>query len=290
VALVGRPNVGKSTLLNKILGQKISITSHRPQTTRHRILGIRTTDSAQAIYVDTPGLNAFTGRAVNRYMNRTASVVLEDVDLVIMVVEGTRWTEGDQLVLARVRQAGCPVILVINKIDRLRDKTTLLPHLELLAGKGTFAQIVPVSARNGENLPRLEHIVETMLPAGQPCFPEDQVTDRSERFLAAELVREKLFRRLGKEVPYGLTVEIERFQEEGELLRIYALIVVERPGQKTIVIGRHGQQLKEVGSQAREEMERLFGRKVYLQLWVKVKTGWTDDERVLRSLGYDEGN
>jgi GTP-binding protein Era len=288
VALVGRPNVGKSTLLNRILGQKVSITSRRPQTTRHRILGIKTEGQVQAVYVDTPGLHRGGKRAMNRYMNRAASDALQDVDVVVFVVEGTRWTDEDEMVLEKVRQVPCPVILAINKIDRMADKQVLLPHLQELAKRMDFAHIIPLSAKLGSQVAELERVVESMLPESTPFYPEDQVTDRSLRFMAAELVREKLFRKLGQELPYGLTVEIEQFKEEEGLYRINALIWVERGSQKAIVIGKQGALLREVGREARLDMEQAFGQKVFLELWVKVKEGWSDDERALRSLGYDD--
>ncbi|HKJ10219.1 MAG TPA: GTPase Era [Gammaproteobacteria bacterium] len=288
VALVGRPNVGKSTLLNRLLGQKISITSRRPQTTRHRILGIKTDPDSQVIYVDTPGLHRKGGRAINRYMNRTAGEVLQDVDAVVFLVEGTRWTDEDELVLQHVRRAGVPVILAVNKVDRLQDKSVLLPHLQALAEKFAFEQIIPISAQRGENVPALERAVLELIPQGPAMFPSEQITDRSERFLAAELVREKLFRLLGQELPYGLTVEIERFQDDRGLLRVNALVWVDRDSQKAIVIGKGGAMLKQVGQEARRDMEKAFQRKVFLEIWVKVKEGWADDERALRSLGYHE--
>ncbi len=288
VALVGRPNVGKSTLLNRILGQKVSITSRRPQTTRHRILGIKTEDQVQVVYVDTPGLHQGGKRAMNRYMNRAASDALQDVDVVVFVVEGTRWTDEDELVLDKVRHARCPVILAINKIDRIADKQTLLPYLQQLSTRMDFAHVIPLSAKGGSQVDELEQLVKALLPESTPFYPEDQITDRSLRFMAAELVREKLFRKLGKELPYGITVEIEQFKEEEGLYRIHALIWVERASQKAIVIGKQGALLREVGREAREDMERAFGQKVFLQTWVKVKEGWADDERALRSLGYDD--
>lgn len=288
VALVGRPNVGKSTLLNRILGQKISITSRRPQTTRHRILGIKSSDCSQAIYVDTPGLHRRVGRAINRYMNRTASDVLHDVDAVIFLVEGNRWTDEDDLVLQRLQGVQVPVIVAVNKIDRLRDKTVLLPWLQSLGNKFPFKEVFPISAQRGENVAALEKAVIQLLPHAPPMFPADQVTDRTERFMAAELVREKLFRHLGQELPYGLTVEIERFREDDGLLRINALIWVERDTQRAMVIGKGGALLKQVGQDARRDMEKIFGRKVFLETWVKVKEGWADDERALRSLGYHD--
>ena len=286
IALVGRPNVGKSTLLNRLLGQKISITSKRPQTTRHRILGIKTLDTAQFVYVDTPGLHRYAGRAMNRQMNREATRALQEVDVVVFMVEGLRWTEDDDLVLKELASVSRPVVLAVNKVDLISDKQSLLPGLQSLSQKRDFAQIIPLSASKGQNVAELEAVIESLLPESGPFFPEDQVTDRSERFLVAERVREKLFRKLGKELPYGLTVEIERFRRERNIIHIHALIWVERQSQKAIVIGRQGRVLKEVGREARTEIESLLDSRVNLKLWVKVKEGWADDERALRSLGY----
>jgi GTP-binding protein Era len=286
VAIVGRPNVGKSTLMNAILGQKISITSHKPQTTRHRILGIKTTEAFQAVYVDTPGLHVHAKKAMNRYMNRAAASTIGDVDVVLFVVEAGAWTEEDDNVLEHVKQHTGPVVLVVNKVDEVADKGQLLPLMQQLAARTGFDEVVPVSARTGDNVERVESVVADKLSVGEPMFPEDQVTDRSERFLAAELVREKLMRNLGQELPYSLTVEIEQFKEEEDRLYIGALIWVERDSQKGIVIGKGGAMLKRVGQHARGDMERLFGQKVFLELWVKVKSGWSDDERLLRNLGY----
>jgi GTP-binding protein Era len=288
IALVGRPNVGKSTLLNRLVGQKLSITSRRPQTTRHRILGIKTLPDAQLIYVDTPGLHQYSGRAMNRLMNRTATLTLQDVDLVVFLVEGLRWTPDDELVLSLLERLGCPVILAVNKVDLISDRQTLLPGLQALSRKRGFAHIVPLSARRGDNVSELETCVQALLPVGAPLFPEDQVTDRSERFLVAERIREKLFRKLARELPYGLSVEVERFQRARHSIHIHALIWVERPSQKTIVIGKQGAVLREVGRQARLEIERMLDSKVNLKLWVKVKEGWADDERALKSLGYTD--
>ena len=286
VALVGRPNVGKSTLLNRILGQKISITSRRPQTTRHRVLGIKTQETAQLIYVDTPGIHDYSGRAMNRHMNRTASSALLDVDVVVFLVGGLKWTPDDDLVLEKLGNIDCPVILAVNKIDLLANRDELLPRLQELSGKYNFEQVIPISATKGDNISALERAVETLLPQAPAMFPEDQVTDRSVRFLAAELVREKLFRKLGRELPYGLTVEIESFKSEPGITHIHALIWVERKSQKMIVIGKQGRLLKEVGIEARRDIESLIDGKVNLKLWVKIKEGWADDERALRSLGY----
>jgi len=287
-ALIGRPNTGKSTLLNRLIGQKISITSRRPQTTRHRVLGIKTTDSAQLIYVDTPGIHDFDGRAMNRHLNRAAGSVLMDVDVIVFLVDGLRWTADDDLVLAKLATVKCPVILAVNKIDQLEDRETLLPGLQALALKREFQEIIPISATRGDNVPALEACIEALLPVSPPYFPQDQVTDRSERFLVAELVREKLFRKLARELPYGLTVEIESFKRERNITHIHALIWVERASQKSIVIGKQGRLLKGVGQQARRDIESLLGCKVNLKLWVKVKEGWADDERALRSLGYTD--
>lgn len=288
VAIVGRPNVGKSTLLNRILGQKISITSRKPQTTRHRILGIKTDEVSQAVYVDTPGLHLNAKKAMNRFMNKAVTTTLDDVDLILFVIEAGEWNEEDENVLQRLKNAKVPVMLVVNKIDRLADKEALLPLMQSLADKMSFIEIVPLSAQNGSNVAELERTVVRYLPEAAPMFPADQITDRSERFLAAEIVREKLMRELGQELPYAVTVEIEQFKEEEGLLRISALIWVERDSQKRIVIGKKGEQLKEIGRQARIDMEKLFDNKVFLQLWVKVKEGWSDNERLLNSLGYRE--
>jgi GTP-binding protein Era len=288
VALVGRPNVGKSTLLNHLVGQKISITSRRPQTTRHRIHGILTTPAGQAIFVDTPGIHASQKRAMNRYLNRAASSALLGVDLIVWVIDRPGWHPEDDLVLEHLRSVKTPVILVINKVDRLQDKSLLLPFLQTVAERHPFADLVPVSATKGANLEVLEQKIMALLPEGEPIYPEDQVTDRPERFFAAEIVREKLLRVLGQEVPHACTVEIEQFRAEGRLTRIHAVIWVERDGQKAIVIGQKGEVLKKVGERARHDLEKLLDGKVFLELWVKVRQGWSDDERALRSLGYQE--
>ena len=289
VAIIGRPNVGKSTLINRILGLKLCITSRRPQTTRHRILGIKTTAASQLIYVDTPGIHSDGKRAMNRYMNRAAAASIEDVDVVVFVIEGTKWTDEDERVLNKLRQdSSRPVILAMNKIDKLEDKAILLPQVEKLADKFNFAAIVPLSARRGINIESLEESIYALMPEGELIFEEDQLTDRSSRFLAAEMVREKLFRHLGQELPYALTVDIEQFEDDDGMYRISAVIYVERSGQKSIVIGKKGELLKQVGKDAREDMEKLFGCKVFLQLWVKVREGWSDNERMLRNLGYND--
>ncbi|WP_251976452.1 GTPase Era [Salinicola avicenniae] len=290
VAIVGRPNVGKSTLMNRILGQKISITSRRPQTTRHQIMGIKTVDETQFIYVDTPGMHLQTrdrNKAINRFMNQAASQALRDVDCVVFLVDRTRWTDEDQVVLDKLVHVEAPVILAVNKVDWLEDKATLLPWLASLSNRREFAAILPISAKHGTNVPELEAEVAKLLPEGMHYFPEDQVTDKSQRFLAAELVREKVMRQLGDELPYQMTVEIEEFRDEGKVVHISALMLVERPGQKKILIGDKGERIKKIGIEARQEMERAFDSKVMLNLWVKVKRGWSDNDRALKSLGYD---
>lgn len=287
IAIVGRPNVGKSTLLNKILGQKISITSRKAQTTRHRIVGIHTEGAYQAVYVDTPGLHIEEKRAINRLMNRAASSAIGDVDLIIFVVDGTHWNADDEMVLNKLRQAKAPVVLAINKIDNLKNKDELLPFITELSGKFNFAEIVPISAQRGKNVHNLQKIVRNSLKKGIHHFPEDYVTDRSQRFMASEIIREKLMRFTGEELPYSVTVEIEQFKvNERGTYEINGLILVERDGQKKMVIGQGGQKIKTIGTEARADMERLFDNKVHLELWVKVKSGWADDERALRSLGY----
>lgn len=286
-AIVGRPNVGKSTLLNHLLGQKISITSQRPQTTRHRILGISSGSGFQIMYVDTPGLHHAGKRAINKYMNRAAMSAMSDVDVLIFVVEGLYWTDEDDYVLEKLKALKAPVILAVNKADKISDKKTLLPQLRKLSEKMKFAHIIPLSARNGHNLPALEEAVKGLLPQGAALYPEDQITDRSERFMAAEFVREKLMRGTGQEVPYAATVEIEKFSHQRGVLHIHAVIWVEREGQKAIIIGEKGERLKRIGTQARMEMERMFQSRVFLQLLVRVKQGWSDDARVMAQMGYE---
>jgi GTP-binding protein Era len=289
VAIVGRPNVGKSTLMNEILGQKLSITSRKPQTTRHQIVGIKTEGDIQTIYVDTPGLHKDQDKAINRYMNKAASSALRDVDLVVFMIDRTAWTEEDEIVFEKVQGVKCPVILAINKVDQLDDKDSLLPHLAALSQKMEFLEIIPISAQQGTNVDRMETAINEQLPQSMHFYPEDQVTDRSSRFLAAELVREKLMRNLGDEIPYGTTVEIEEFKRnEKGILIISALILVEREGQKRIVIGDKGAKIKGIGRDARMDMEKMFDSKVMLNLWVKVRSNWSDDERALRSLGYND--
>ncbi|WKE66425.1 GTPase Era [Gallaecimonas kandeliae] len=288
VAIVGRPNVGKSTLLNKLLGQKVSITSKKAQTTRHRILGIDTQDQLQVIYVDTPGLHKDEKRAINRLMNRAAASSLGDVEAVIFVVEGSHWTDDDQMVLDKLKAEKKPVILAVNKVDNVKDKNSLFPHLEWLSKQHDFAAIVPISAEKGTQVEALRSEVEKRIPECEHIFPDDHITDRSSRFMAAEIIREKLMRNLGDEVPYSVTVEIEQFKEEEGRFHINGLILVEREGQKKMVIGHKGEKLKRIGTDARQDMQRLFNYPVHLELWVKVKSGWADDERALRSLGYGD--
>lgn len=289
VAIVGRPNVGKSTLLNQLLGQKVSITSRKPQTTRHRIMGIDTKDEYQIIYVDTPGLHIEEKRAINRLMNKAASSSIGDVELVIFVVEGTNWTADDEMVVNKLKTLRCPVILAINKIDNVTDKTILLPHIGFISQQMNFLDVVPISAEKGNGVDTIAKIVKQHIPEAAHHFPDDYITDRSQRFMASEIIREKLMRFLGEELPYSVTVEIEQFKVmENGMYHLNALILVEREGQKKMVIGNKGSKLKTIGTEARLDMEKLFENKVHLELWVKVKAGWADDERALRSLGYTD--
>lgn len=286
VAIVGRPNVGKSTLLNHLVGQKISITSRKPQTTRHNILGIKTGNNAQIIFVDTPGLHTGFDKALNRVMNKSAAAAVEDVDLVLFVVERNLWTKEDQHVLRILERSQVPVLVVLNKTDQLEDKNILIPHLQFLAETLPQAEFVPVSALKGQNLQHLEKEIIKRLPEADYFYPEDQITDRSMRFIAAEIIREKLTRQSGSELPYQAAVEIEKYAEDEKLVTIEALILVEREGQKRIVIGDKGGKLKAIGTQARLDLEKTLDKKVLLKLWVKVKSGWSDSERALKSLGY----
>ena len=288
VTLIGRPNVGKSTLLNRLVGAKISITSRRPQTTRHRILGIHSTERAQVVYVDTPGLHPARGRRLNRYMTRLASGSVEGVDLVLLTIGAEGWREEDEPVLTLARGLALPVILVINKIDRFKDRAALLPLIAASGEHMSFAEIVPVSARTGENCEVLERAILKYLPEQPPIYPTEQLTDKSERFLAAELVREQLYAALGQEVPYAAAVEVTRFKRLKQALEIDATIWVEREGQKAILIGKGGERLKHVGTRARLNMQRQFGGKVRLGLWVKVRKDWADDIEALKRFGYAE--
>lgn len=287
IALVGRPNVGKSTLLNCILEQKLSITSRKPQTTRHSILGIHTIEEHQFVYVDTPGIHQGSKKALNRLMNKTANSVLRDVDVTVMVVDGTHWEEEDDYVLRAIAQSGVPCILAVNKVDKIADKMQLLPWIETISKRHEFKAIIPLSARTGAQVDELQQQLKAFLPEGPHLFDEDQFTDRSIKFLCAELMREKVFRLCGQEIPYSTTVEVESFKEEDNLIRIHLLIMVEKDNHKRIVIGDKGQKLKEMATSARMDMEQLLGKKVFLQCWCKVKSGWADDERMLKQLGYD---
>ena len=285
VAIVGRPNVGKSTLLNQLVGHKISITSRKPQTTRHRITAILTRPEAQLVFVDTPGFQKEHRTALNRLMNRTVTQALEEVDLVLWVVEAAKFDARDNELLQRL-PTRVPVVLVINKIDRLQTKSALLPFMQQMSERHPFAAIVPVSAERNQQLDELLRAVVPQLPEGPRLYEEDEITTLSERFLAAELVREKLFRLLGDELPYAVAVEIEQFETVGSLRRIYVGILVDKPGQKAIIIGKDGEKLKAIASQARKDMERLFGGKVFLEIWVRVRSGWADDQAALKRMGF----
>ena len=280
-AIVGRPNVGKSTLLNRVLGIRLAITSHKAQTTRHTILGVNSLKGGQVIYVDTPGIHERSDNAMNRYLNRTAKTALAGVDLLIFVVEALRWTKEDEKVLSLVKESGIPAIAVVNKVDLIKQKDSLLPYLSELSTRYGFLEIIPLSARNGRNLETLEDLVLKALPEGENVYPDDQLTDRPEKFFAAELIREQITRRYAKELPYAVSVEIERFEEQSGLYRINGVIWVEKPGQKGIIIGKDGLALKEVATQARKAMQTFFDCKVHLELWVKVKKSWSSDEAAL---------
>lgn len=286
VAIVGRPNVGKSTLLNKLVGQKISITSKKAQTTRHRVMGIRTEDDAQFVFVDTPGFQTRHSTTMNRAMNKRVRETLADTDVVMLLVEAGRLTREDRQVIDLL-PADRPVILVVNKIDYAKDKAAFMAWLQEVSAVHAFTEIVPVSAKNAHNLDELLKTLRTHLPENPPLFGEDDVTDQTERQLAAELIREKVFRLCGEEIPYAVAVTIDKFEEEGRLRRIFATILVDRDSHKAIVIGKGGEKLKTISTQARQDMERAFDGKVYLEVWVKVKGGWADDVRVLKSLGLD---
>ncbi|HEX5057684.1 MAG TPA: GTPase Era [Gammaproteobacteria bacterium] len=287
-AIVGRPNVGKSTLLNALVGQKISIITHKPQTTRHRILGIYSRPDAQIIFVDTPGFHLKQSHAINRYMNKAALSALHDVDVILFVVEAGRWTREDAALAEKLQEQTQPVIAVINKVDVVADKRQLLEEIERLNRLMKFQAIVPISAQSGDGLDTLRSLALERLPAGEPYFDPEQVTDRSLRFLAAEEIREKLFLHVHAELPYALTVQIDDFTEEEKLYRIRATVWVERKSHKGMVIGKDGALLKRVGTEARKSLQDSFGRKIFLELWVKVKEGWSDDERALQSLGYHD--
>lgn len=287
IALVGRPNVGKSTLLNCILQQKVSITSKKPQTTRHSILGLQTEGEYQFVYVDTPGIHQGNKKAMNRMMNKTAISVLRDVDVVAFLVDGTHWEDEDEYVLSLVKQSKIPCLLVVNKVDKIDDKSQLLPWIEQISQRHDFAAIIPISAKKGIQVDELKEKLRTYLLEGPHLFPEDQLTDRSTKFLCAELLREKIFRFCGQELPYSVTVDIESFKDEGNLVRIHALVWVDKDNHKRMIIGDKGQKMKEMATSARLDMEKLLGKKVFLQCWCKVKSGWADDERLLKQLGFD---
>jgi GTP-binding protein Era len=287
VALVGRPNVGKSTLLNALVGYRLSIVTPRPQTTRHRILGIHTEQGGQIVYVDTPGLHRTQKRAMNRMMNRAARGTLTEVQVAVLVIEAGKWQDEDQYAYDAVLEAGVPCVLAINKIDRMKERNELLPFIASVTAERSFVSVHPVSALKGRGLEDLQRDLLGLLPEGPPHYAEDELTDRSERFLAGELVREQLMRQLGQELPYACSVEVEKFEMDGTMRRISAVIWVERNSQKAIVIGQAGASLKRIGSSARIEMERLFEGKVFLELWCKVKDDWSDDESALRQFGYD---
>ncbi|MEQ8953425.1 MAG: GTPase Era, partial [Gammaproteobacteria bacterium] len=282
VAIVGRPNVGKSTLLNHLVQQKISITSRKPQTTRHRIVGIHSSALAQCVFVDTPGLHGRRNKALNRIMNDTVYNVIAAVDVILMVCERLVWNEADEQVLAALARTSAPVLLLINKVDLVADKEQLLPHIGMLRDKYEFREIVPVSALAPHNLDTVMALVTANLPIAPFMFPQDQVTDRSSRFLAAEFVREKVTRQLGDELPYEVSVAIEQFKVINKVTHIDAVILVEKPGQKKILVGKGGERLKRIGTSAREDMENAFGTRVMLHLWVKIRSGWSDDERALQ--------
>lgn len=287
IALVGRPNVGKSTLLNRILEQKLSITSRKPQTTRHSILGIRTEGDYQFVYVDTPGIHQGSKQAMNRMMNKTAISTLRDVDAVAFLVDGTHWEDGDEYVLRLLENIEVPCFLVVNKVDKIADKMQLLPWIEEISKRHNFTAIIPLSAKTGVQVDTLQQRLQSILPEGPHLFDEDQFTDRSIKFLCSELLREKIFRLCGQELPYATSVEIESYKDEGRLVRIHARILVDKESHKRMIIGDQGLKLKTIATAARLDMEQLLGKKVFLQCWCKVKTGWSDDERALKQLGYD---
>lgn len=287
VALVGRPNVGKSTLLNRIIGQKLCITSRKPQTTRHSILGVQTLDAYQMVYVDTPGLHQGSQKTMNRLMNKTAQSTLTEVDVAVFVVDGTRFEEDDEYVLQLITNFELPCILAVNKMDKISDKSQLLPYIDAMSKRHNFAAIIPLSAKTGMQVEALEGALKPFMPEGPFLFAEDDITDRSTKFLCAELMREKIFRLCGQEIPYSTAVEVESFKEEAALTRIHLLILVDKPNHKRMIIGNKGEKLKAMATSARLDMEALLGKKVFLQCWCKVKSGWSDDERMLRQLGYE---
>ncbi len=287
IALVGRPNVGKSTLLNQILKHKVTITSRKPQTTRHSILGIQTNDTHQFIFVDTPGIHQGYNKTMNKLMNKTALAVLRDVDVIVFLVDALKWTDEDAYVMQRIQKVKAPCILVLNKVDKVSDKSKLLPMIDKLKHEHSFEAIIPLSAKTGVGVNELQQKLNALLPEGPHMFDEEQLTDRPVKFLCAELVREKIFRLSGQELPYSTTVDIESYVEEEGLVRIHALILVDKPNHKRMIIGEKGTKLKEISTSARKDIEHLLDKKVFLKCWVKVKSGWLDDEKLLKHLGYD---
>lgn len=286
VALIGAPNAGKSTLLNYLLGQKVSITSRKPQTTRHRILGIKSEETSQVVYVDTPGMHLGGKKALNKYLNRTADASMLGVDVIVWLKDDIKWDDIDDAILKKLKEAGTPVVLALNKVDKVSDKSKLLPFIERISEQYDFKSIIPISALTGKQLVEFEKLILDLLPEGTPLFPEEQITDKSERFMASEIIREKLTRRLGQELPHSLSISVEQFKVEEKIVRIYATVWVERKGQKNIVIGPKGAGLKDTGMKARIDLEEMLDSKVYLNLWVKVKKGWSENEREIASLGY----
>lgn len=287
VTILGRPNVGKSTLLNNLIGQKLSITSRKPQTTRRHTIGVNTNENYQIIYIDTPGLQDSPINAMNRYMNKEATNALAGIDILIYVVEALKWTALDEHILRLIKDNTAPIILAINKMDKIKDKETMLPSLKELSGKMNFKEIIPISALSRKSLRPLEKSIKKLLPTGSFQYPDDQITDKSQRYFAAEFIREKLIKRLGEELPYTTTVTIDSFVEKEKIIHIDAIIWVASKGQKTIVIGQKGAGLKAVGEQARKDMERMFENKVFLRTWVKVKDKWMDNELAIKQLGFD---
>ncbi len=287
IAVVGRPNMGKSTLINELLGQKLSITSHRPQTTRHRIHAIDTRDDYQMVFVDTPGIHIGNAKAINSYMNRAASSSIKDVDMILWLIEAGKWTKEDSRVLEHIEKAEVPVVLCINKIDKLANPQDILPYLQKIGDKYQADEIFPMSAFNKKDTKSLRNLILKHLPEKEMIFDPDYITDRSEKFVVAEFVREKLMRHLADELPYDLTVEIEKYEYDGKTQHIGARIYVDKASQKNIVIGKNGEVLKLIGTEARQSIEGFLDRKVFLKLWVKVRSGWSDDKRSLASLGYD---
>lgn len=291
VALIGRPNAGKSTLLNRLVGEKLAITSRRPHTTRQQVLGIRTKPEYQLVFIDTPGMHDSRQNSMNRYINRIARGALEGVDAIVVLITPRGWTDTDKAILQAAVKENVPVVVAINKVDTLEDRDALLPLIaesSAMPGAAAIRDIIPISALRGENLDRLEKLLTQLMPEQSAMFPEDQLTDRTDRFMASEYVREQVFRQLGQEVPHATAVSIESYTEEKKLIRIEAIIWVEREGQKAIVIGKKGQRLKDIGSEARKQLEAFLGKKVFLQLWVKVRENWRDNEMMLRNLGFGE--